>query len=88
MTRRGRLRWPINDDLLDADLYERLMQGATPPLDREIDEVVHAMLVRFYGRWDYAVSKIEALAEDCDLRGWTKQGNYVRMHVRRMEAER
>ncbi len=71
-----------------ADLYERMFQGVTPPLERDLDELVHGLLTVHFGHWDYAVGCVEALAEDCDLRGWTKQASYVRMHVRRMEAER
>ncbi len=71
-----------------AEQYRRLFQGVSPPLDRDLDEVVHGLLTVRFHRWDYAVSCVEALAEDCDLRGWTKQASYVRMHVRRMESER
>lgn len=73
--------------LKDADLYERLLQGKTPPLRCEIDDVVATMVERFWKDWKHAVDKIEALAEDLDLRGWHKSAAYVRGHVKRMESE-
>jgi len=74
--------------LNDCDLYERLLQGKTPPLRCDIDEVVGTMIERFWKDWKHAVDKIEALAEDLDLRGWHQSASYVRMHLKRMESER
>lgn len=72
----------------DCDLYERLLQGKSPPLRCDIDEVVATMIERFWKDWKHAVDKIEALAEDLDLRGWHQSAAYTRLHVKRMESER
>lgn len=74
--------------LADCGLYERLLQGQTTPLRCDIDEVVATMIERFWKDWKHAVEKIEALAEDLDLRGWHQSAAYTRLHVKRMESER
>ena len=80
----------MHDPELTADckLYDRLVHGESPPKRDEIDDVIHAMVSRYWKDWPYIVDKVEALAEDLDLRAWYEQARYARMHLRRMEAER
>jgi hypothetical protein len=72
----------------DCDLYERLLQGTQCPLRREMDEVVHRLTERHWREWDFACQKVEALAEDLELKRWHNCGAYVRMLLKRMESER